>query len=151
MNRLFSMCVMLTTGGIWVWLKILTEHNLRNDHSYALPPPPTIELTKKSPLNSLPLTWNNLDDIKLPQSKTAKLDEKKIYPTKSEANKSHHCNFTFKLLTLTISWRLTNISCLFLQKIIENLVEMCTNRRRNSMRGLPCVSKRPGFALRAPS
>jgi hypothetical protein len=45
------------------------EHNLRNFDSYAIPPP-RIELFKKSPLYSLPFTWNNLDDLKLQHNRT---------------------------------------------------------------------------------
>jgi hypothetical protein len=45
------------------------DHNLRNFDQYTLPPP-RIELFKKSPLYSLPLTWNNLGTIKLQNNRT---------------------------------------------------------------------------------
>jgi hypothetical protein len=45
------------------------DHNLRNDNSFALPAP-RIELFKRSPLYSLPLTWNNLNTIKLQGNRT---------------------------------------------------------------------------------
>jgi hypothetical protein len=59
-----------TKVGIWTKNFVIQgDRPLRNADNYTLPNPRT-ELFKKSPLNTLPLEWNNLDDNRYIRNKT---------------------------------------------------------------------------------
>jgi hypothetical protein len=60
-----------SSGDVWPsnLNRIDNQHNLRNINHFIIPYP-RIELSKRSPLYSIPMLWNNIGDLGLQSCKT---------------------------------------------------------------------------------